>query len=512
MARIRQIYPNNYRTSNNVSAEFENLIRYLVAAERGNKTLAELMKSIFDEMGEFAPPIEFRVDAIAGFQYRIGEYEDSEDGWNVITDIQNLRGPSGVDVGFVDSPFFYNRVDIVATSGQTVFPFQFDESAMDVLVYQNGVLLGLSSYTKQPELHQITLGSGAALNDVITIAAIRDAEATGYTRSDYDSAENQAVFPAGFEDNDTLVVYLNGILQREGGLFDYVSSLDLQTVTFMTPLEPMEKVTVIRVQNNSLRRILGLMTENKWTDGTGFIPYTKLKIEAEEIPQTKIDELIPSLAKKITTYISASEPSSPETPSLWIQTSGPLSILWFYDGTSWRRTTPVTTLPDFSEANAGEFIAVSQGGDSFELTNVDLSAVVPKAWVGAANGVASLDSGGRLPEFQVPDIFAIQSLSLFKDGAVANGNLNMSMIYRQTVKIDGVSARVSAGSCNIQLSVDGAGVGPVVSVSTTQNNLNLADIIQIDTTSQGKRLGVIVTSNASAQNLEVGVSAVSRNA
>ena len=47
MARIRQQFPQNYGSSGNINTEFENLFRYLNAAELGDNTLGELLQTIF---------------------------------------------------------------------------------------------------------------------------------------------------------------------------------------------------------------------------------------------------------------------------------------------------------------------------------------------------------------------------------------------------------------------------------------------------------------------------------
>ena len=60
MARLRQQYPNNYHASGNISADFENIIRYLVAAERGDKTLGEMLRIAFDEDGNLRSNVELR--------------------------------------------------------------------------------------------------------------------------------------------------------------------------------------------------------------------------------------------------------------------------------------------------------------------------------------------------------------------------------------------------------------------------------------------------------------------
>lgn len=113
MARLRQQHPQNYVNSGNIHTDFENVIRYVNSAELGDKTIAELMGVLFNEEGVFRGPIEMRIDANSGIQYRVGQYTSAEDGWITIADITTFRGSAGASVGNVEGPFFFNRQDIV---------------------------------------------------------------------------------------------------------------------------------------------------------------------------------------------------------------------------------------------------------------------------------------------------------------------------------------------------------------------------------------------------------------
>ena len=61
MARLRQQHPQNYVSSGNIHTDFENVIRYINAAELGDKTVGELLAVLFNETGDFTGPIEIRV-------------------------------------------------------------------------------------------------------------------------------------------------------------------------------------------------------------------------------------------------------------------------------------------------------------------------------------------------------------------------------------------------------------------------------------------------------------------
>jgi len=72
MTRLRQQYPQNYGSSGNISTEFENITRYINTAELGDKTVGELLSTIFDANGTWSGPVEMRLDSSAGLQYRVG--------------------------------------------------------------------------------------------------------------------------------------------------------------------------------------------------------------------------------------------------------------------------------------------------------------------------------------------------------------------------------------------------------------------------------------------------------
>ena len=48
MTRLRQQYPQNYGSSGNINTEVENITRYLNSAELGDKTVGELLGTLFD--------------------------------------------------------------------------------------------------------------------------------------------------------------------------------------------------------------------------------------------------------------------------------------------------------------------------------------------------------------------------------------------------------------------------------------------------------------------------------
>jgi len=109
MARLRQQNPQNYGSSGNINAEFENVVRYLNAGELGDKTVGELLAILFDSTGTFAGPIELRNDSSEGLQYRVGTYADADTGWITLVSIAALKGADGTVVGEIGAPIFHTR-------------------------------------------------------------------------------------------------------------------------------------------------------------------------------------------------------------------------------------------------------------------------------------------------------------------------------------------------------------------------------------------------------------------
>lgn len=603
MARLRQQHPQNYVNSGNIHTDFENVIRYLNAAELGNKTVGELLKVLFNEDGVWRGPVEFRVDNQQGLEYRIGDYDNDTDGWLQLIEISDLRGPAGSNVGNVEGPFFFNRYDeiigagitsITVTAGGTgylqpptvtfsapddvtgtrptatavltsgvvtsitvdtpgtgyqtaptvtitapangttatatstlgsipansnVISYTFDASTDDIVVYKNGLLLaenlGTPDYTKDATANTVTLPS-VALGDKISIYSVRSQAVTNFRREDtvVTAATTTVTFIHTAEEK--LLVFKNGILQEEGGNDDYLTSPANATITFLNTLQVNDKVTVITVENQSLKSVAGLMFEDEYTDTSGFIRYNKLSIQNDEIPQTKVAQLATSLAGKANLVSSISSPSSPTTGDLWLDISQVPAILKFYDGTQWLETSPESSLPTFIQSNANQYVRVNGTGTALEYGNIDFSSLVPKTFMGAANGVASLDTSAKLPVTQLPDIFSTNTIpfySVWQDSSanVTNKTYFVSRIWKQKLRIDGINHQLAGGTCTIQLSVDGQTVGSALNTTSTNQSVSLSQIIEIDGTTQGRRLEVKVTNASSATGLELGIAAATLN-
>lgn len=612
MARLRQQHPQNYVNSGNIHTDFENVIRYINAAELGDKTVGELFSILFDEEGVFRGPIQMRVDSSAGLQFRVGMYASEEEGWEDLVDVASLRGPSGSNAGVIEGPFFYNRRDQVITTGiasiavtgggslytnpptvsfsspadsdgttptatavltggvvtaitvvtpgsgyvqaptitlsnpenssgtqatatatlaaisgtANVLSYNFDTDTETIVVYKNGVLLseltstGVSEYAKSTSAKTVTIDPviGVALNDKISIFSVRSQSVTNFRRSDISISAATSSIPFVHTAEEKILVWRNGILQEEGGAADYLASAQANTITFLDSqgLATGDKITVMTVENQALKTVGGLMFEDEYTDVNGFIKYSKLAIADNEIAQTKVSSLAASLAGKANLVSQSSSPVGPATGDLWLDTSLVPAILKFYDGTQWLETSPESSLPTFVQTNANQYVRVNGTGTSLEYGDIDFSALVPKTYMGAANGVATLDTSGKLPNNQLPETFSTISVpffSVWEDNAAAIGNKTyfVSRFFKQTIRIDGIAYKLNSGTCTIQLSVDGTVVGSTYNVTSTSQTANLATVIEIDATSTSKRLELVVTNNTSGNSLEVCIAAATVN-
>lgn len=505
MARIRQQYPQNYGSSGNISTEFENLIRYLNAAELGNKTIGELLAQIFDDNGDFDGPIELRKDNTGGIQYRVGEWSSPDDGWVTIVSISEIRGSPGLDVGTIGAPIFHGRADFVATAAQTEFAYA-HASTDDLMVYVNGVLKrpgAIYDYTNDASAGTVTFTAGRTVGDKVTIFKVRTTAITGYVRSDTFTSAPQAVFPFVFDENTKLQVYKNGILQREGGSYDYTLQPDNNTITFTSTVTANNLVTILTVENVSSQAVTGLMLEANFCDTTtGLIQLAKVALPDGGIAQAKVSGLVSALASTAKMTVSDATPSVPSNGDLWLDISVTPNQLKFYNGTSWLRTSVENALPSFGSANASQYVRVNGTGTGLEYASVDLSSVIPLTSRGAANGVASLDSSGRLPSSQLPS--ALSSFSYYNTVSTpANTSYTITRIFKQKIKLEGIAVRLTSGSCTVQVTVNGVATGSTYSVSSTPTEVAIASPIEVDASSSSKTIGFVVTSVSSASVLDI---------
>ena len=512
MARLRQQYPNNYLTSGNISTEFENLVRYLNVGELGNKTLGELLTVLFDSDGVFQGPIEMRLDSTLGLQYRVGTYAGAETGWVTLSDIASLRGTPGADLGTIGAPILYSRQDTTAIANQTIVDYA-HVSTDELLVYKNGLLKREGSghdYTKSHTTGSggtgaVTFNTALLVNEKVSIYKIRADNITGYTRTDTDvPAGGQAVFPFVHDADTVLQVYENGILQREGGGNDYTTSPSSNTVTFTSTVSANDLVSIVTVENVGNTVISGLMLESRYTDtSSGLIDYAKLSIAADQIPQAKVDGLVAALATSATLTIAGTAPVGPTTGDLWHDTSITPNELKFWNGTSWLSTAAEQSIPTFATTNARQYLQVTQAGTALQWTDVDLTSLVPKTYMGAANGVASLDSGGRLPNTQLPTTLITDSIYYKVPGTVTNTNYTIKHMYKDHIQVVGMSIRTSSGTCNVQLMAGGVLKDSARPAAVATVDSTFATPVDIDASAASVTLGFQVTGASTPSDLEV---------
>ncbi|CAB4159205.1 hypothetical protein UFOVP708_63 [uncultured Caudovirales phage] len=87
---LRQFHARRYNSSSAIDAEFESIVRFLNAAERGGKSLPRLMAELYDEQGTQKPQFEFRFEPSAGLQVRSTGGE-----WATLASAASLRGTPG---------------------------------------------------------------------------------------------------------------------------------------------------------------------------------------------------------------------------------------------------------------------------------------------------------------------------------------------------------------------------------------------------------------------------------
>ena len=521
MARLKVLYPGNHTSSGNIGADIENIVRYLNSAEIGDNTIAELMKVLFDRDGILAAPVQLRSDNINGLQYRVGVYPDTEKGWVTIAKVEEIRGAAGSDVGTIGAPLFSARADIVINeanannvvtypTGSTVFNY-IHEAADAIVVYLNGALLSEADYTNNPVTNTVTLSEATEANDLVTIYKVQSANDSGFVRQDVTAGQSQAVFPFVHNEDQKVLVYRNGVLQRQGGTNDYTQQPANSTITFTSALVEGDIVTFIIVEDTSQVRVSGLMTEDKFTNTDGLIPYSKLAVQDAEIPRAKVEGVTELLANRGRVYVSASEPQNANAGDMWVDTAASPNVLKFYNGTGWLLTSPDTGIPAFTTTNALQFLRVNSTGGGLEFANVDFTALIPKTYIGAADGVAGLDATGRLPIAQLPDTFATRSFFFQKDGTIDNGSYTITRAFKQNVRVDAIAAKTTSGTCNIQMKINGINAGDVIPVSSSLTEQNLSASIAIDATTTSREIAFTVTSATGVSDIEVTLAAVITN-
>ena len=208
------------------------------------------------------------------------------------------------------------------------------------------------------------------------------------------------------------------------------------------------------------------------------------------------------LAEKAKLTVSPTTPTGTVTGDLWHDTGQVPNQLKFYDGTQWLRTSPDSSLPTFSTGNAGQFVKVNGTGTALEYAGLDLSAVIALSQKGAANGVAALDSNGRLPTAQLPANLSTSSMYHI-EATASNQTYTIQRIYKQNIRIEAISVMTSSGTANVKINVNGTDYGDIYAASSAPNEQLLGTPIEVDASVSSAAIGFTVSGASSAANLEV---------
>jgi hypothetical protein len=327
-----------------------------------------------------------------------------------------------------------------------------------------------------------------------------------FTRTNVVPPSSQVVFPFVFPTVGTyqLFIYKNGILLKEGGGDDYVISTALNTITFTSTVLSSDTISFLLLTPTSEDTVPGIMLEGRYTDpATGLIDFDQINVPNDAIAQSKVNGLSAFLAVGGKIIVSSTTPVSPDTRTLWLDTSSAPNQLKFYDGTQFISTSPESALPILTTSNAGMYIRVNGTGTGLIYDTIDFSALVNRNEMGSSNGVATLDATGRIPVGQLPEVKANIALNWNSAGATANGTYTMQRLYGVTYRIVGISVNTTSGTCQVQVKVSGVLVGNAYAVSSSTSDQMLTTPIEIDATTISKTLAIEVTNTSSANAVDV---------
>jgi hypothetical protein len=353
----------------------------------------------------------------------------------------------------------------------------------------------------------VILTSGATAGETITIFRLRAPLVAGYRRADFEVITSQQVFSFEHNPEDKMQVYLNGILLREGGSFDYTAQPASDTITLNTPISAGNTLSVIFAENAAVRVLSGLMLGDDFLDQTsGLIRFDRIGLPDNGISQDKIAGLSAVLGNAAKITVDSVSPTDPLASDFWLDTSRTPNTLKFYDGTRWLLTSPESGLPTFVVGDAKKLIRVNATGTALEYADLDLSSVIAVTQKGAANGVASLDTNGRLPFSMLPEVLGNDSFYL-NVSIVANQLYTLTRIFRQKLRIDGVAIATTSGTCTVQITLNGVDVGTTYTVNSSGLNSQIGSPIEVDATTAAVKIGFRVTNNATASGLDVTLAA-----
>jgi hypothetical protein len=495
MSRLRQYFASRYASQEATSAEFENIIRYLNAAEFGNLTISELLDKIFDDNGDVDLGIEFQIDPSAGLQYRL----DPTAAWVTITSMDSIRGAAGLNVGTIEAPLFSNQVEFTAGVSQTVYAYTITADAADVLVWINGVLQATTSYTYSSITNLVTLGSAPSTGAIVRIVSIRTSPATAYRRVDLTATASQISFPFPVDQYEEIIVFRNGIMQREGGSYDYIKSWQTGIITMTTAQIAGTVISIICITNDKIRDIAGLMLEDQYATN-GLINLAKINIPDDALAQAKIAGLVTALAGKARITVGTTTPVGPITGDLWINTSYSVPALMFYDGTHWLNSSPNGMIPLPLPVNALQYLRLNSTATSLEYAAFDTSGLVKTSSLGAQNGAAPLNSSAQVPVVNLPPAATRVPIIGRMAGSIANTTIVVGHISGGAHSFTRLTAKLATGSLTLQLLVNGAPIGSTLAVTSTTASLAITPAL-VDATTTAKDVALTVTGGATPADL-----------
>ena len=501
MGRLQQLNPRNYRSSAQISEEFESLIRYIGAAERGNKTLSELLGQVFDSQGNYSLDFTMRVDA-DGLEYRVGSDEQP---WETVVSLDRLRGPAGRDVGEVALPILHQRVDITAATEITVVNYVHGDDDF-LFVLRNGILMREGDdFVSNPAANTITFTPAIPIDSRVTIYKSRGGGGADINRQDFEVIASQSVFGIILPDDDALtqfLVYLNGILLAEND--DYVISRALSTITLLSAAQADDLLSVVTIASSDATSVSGFMLEGIYTDpATGLIPVAKVQIPDGALDLAMVGNLAEIIEGTAQITVSPTPPVDPETGDLWLDTSETPNALKFWNASEWLRTSPTSSLPPVQSEHANLIVAVNSTGTGYVYRAFETTGLIPRSEKGASGGVATLGIDGRLSTSQQPEVRVTDTIYFTKMGAITDGTLVMRHLFGEKIRLKGMSVRTTSGSATLQIAVSGANVGGAYSVTSVANDVVFVNPIEIDAISLSKTLQLVVSGASSPNDLFV---------
>ena len=157
-----------------------------------------------------------------------------------------------------------------------------------------------------------------------------------------------------------------------------------------------------------------------------------------------------------------------------------------------------------SLSDSAKVVRVNGTGTALEYVAASTfqSGLLQSTQRGAANGVASLDSSGKLPAAQLPSILSTESFYNLT-AAPTNSDTYIKRIFKQKIQITGAAVYTSTGTIDVQVLLNGVASGSTLTASSAGVTSTFSTAIEADATTNSIRVGFQTTNNASSANLEV---------